>query len=867
MSQHTWIGGHAMVLARSRGRRRLSTLLSVGAVAGLVLLSAVVTAQPAAAATKAHGFQGGTGEGSGWLGNVLVPGGALAYCVDPAGNFPSGTTVDAGLVGAIPGTSAAANPGHNGTRTVTGIDIQKLNYAIATYGPAAVSDTLAAGLAAYVNSVTSSLHPGDGVSYYINIRVPVAKRAGVLAQYNTIKADVNAHYGWAIQTNSAHLSIAMDATPALTGVVHVSVTPATATGTLTLQGAVFTATGLTTSPATDGANLAIIATALTGQDLYSVNVSGKFSAPTYYSTNVREHTTSTPADSQRVITAGTKTSVGFTATAFVDDPLALQFEPVLTTKVTDSFVDPNTPIVDRLEASVSDDSPPWVQDVDGNFVPILASGYLYCGLARRPTPGEVADNTVKIFGPLLLTLNGPGSYSTSAGTSCPVDGYATWVWSISSAAQSGAALANLPTGYDWESEFGDATETSFVRADIVATSQVAADTIGLSQGTHDVVTIALESSDAVWPSDSDGNVVPISVNGTAYWVAGDEPPSQSQSAPLLAVPVGSSSIMATGTGDYATAEIVPTSHESGYLVWVWSIDPSAYARGFSEQFGEPTQIARVVAPSISSVADRVVALTDLASDDVTVTGPQMGAPAVLTWAAYRQTPGIPATCDLTNLVFSSDGAPLEISDPGSYAVPVPPQFQSLGTYLWVATLSARDGSVIAQGHCGDASESTVVVPFSLATSAVDVVLDGSVAIDTATIEGPVPSGATLDFAIYKQRGSVPRCDGTSLLWRSQPIALAGAGVIQSDPVRVGTGTYFWVATAYDRNGNVLQSGVCGDPAEVTTGFGTLAFTGYVFELEAPWITAAALVIAGLVFYLSARHSRVSRSRTQIRLWG
>ncbi|HEY2642619.1 MAG TPA: hypothetical protein VGI56_02600, partial [Galbitalea sp.] len=398
----------------------MSRLLSAGAVAGLVLLSAVITAEPAAAATKAHGFQGGTGDGSGWLGNVLVPGGALAYCVDPAGNFPSGTTVDAGLVGAIPGTSAAANPGHNGTRTVTGIDIQKLNYAIATYGPSAVSDTLAAGLAAYVNSVTSSLHPGDGVSYYINIRVPVAKRAGVLAQYNTIKADVNAHYGWAIQTNSAHLSIAMDATPALTGVVHVSVTPATATGTLKLQGAVFTATGLTTSPATDGANLAITATALTGQDLYSVNVSGKFSAPTYYSTNVREHTTSSPADSQRVITAGTKTSVGFTASTFVDDPRAPVFEPVLTTAVSRSFVLPDEPVVDALIASVSADSPLWVQDLGGVFDPVVAKGFLYCGLAQNPSLGEELPADAVLRGPETVILSGPGTYTTDDSLSCPV---------------------------------------------------------------------------------------------------------------------------------------------------------------------------------------------------------------------------------------------------------------------------------------------------------------------------------------------------------------------------------------------------------------------------------------------------------------
>jgi hypothetical protein len=293
------------------------------------------------------------------------------------------------------------------------------------------------------------------------------------------------------------------------------------------------------------------------------------------------------------------------------------------------------------------------------------------------------------------------------------------------------------------------------------------------------------------------------------------------------------------------------------MVWVWGVDKSDQVESWVEDFAESTQVLRVAAPTITSTADATIALSDFASDEVSVSGPQMGASSFLTWAAYRQSAGASSTCDVSNQVFSSATDPLKVSEPGNYAVPVPPQFLWPGKYVWVATLSALDGSVIARGQCDDTSEVTDVVTFSLSTAAVSIVTDGSSATDTAIIKGPVPSGATLDFAIYKQASDAPECLGTNLVWRSHPVGIVGEGTVESDAVVVATGRYFWVATAYDRNGSVLQTGVCGDPSEVTTAIGALAFTGSVPQVGVGWLAGGALVI---VYVLLCSRTRRTRDR-------
>jgi len=823
------------------GPARLVALLAAIA---LVLTGAVVFAAPAAAATKAYGFQGGTGAASGWLGNVSTHG-ILADCIDEAGFFPSGTTTANGYIGDISATSASADPGHNGTSAVSGADMQKLNYALSVYGQAATSDTKAAALEAYVYSITSSLYPGDDVKTIIDTRVTDSTdAANVYSSYLSIKADVNAHYASPVQKNKATVVVNMDPVPALTGTVTITATPASATGTMTLTGGVVTATGLTTTAVSNGDVIPITATADSSGDLYNVTANVSFTAPTTYSKDLYEYTTDSPTYAQRVVTGGKLSNATFTASGNAFDPVAPQFEPVVTTAVSDTSVEPGAPVTDQVTATVSDPTQPWTKNLAGDYYPVVARGTLYCGMDAFPTNGEAPPPEAVAEGPEFLTLNGPGTYTTDGSLSCPSSGYATWVWSILDSDQSPLTQEQLPTDYSWSDTFGDAPENAYARASVSATTQVSPATVGLQQPTSDVVTV--DQASGVWPTDSTGAAINVEFDGTAYWVPGDTAPTQSSTVPADAVSFATGTITATAAGDYPGPVVTAPYNTDGYVVWQWTTAGGDYTDPWTEDFAEPTQIVQVTAPTMTSTADATTAFTDTSSDSVTVVGPDMGAAANLTWDAYLQPAGSPAVCDPGTQVFDSSADPVEVTTAGTYTVPTPPQLPATGTYLWVATLAAQDGTVIAQGTCGDPAETTDVVSFSLVTTATAIAPAGSGVTDTATLTGPVPTGATLSFSAYKETSSTAVCDSTTVAYTSPAIALRAAGKFTSPSVELPKGNYAWVATAFDRDGNVLQADTCGVAAESTHVMTVLAYTGSVIGLVGPWVGGGLLIVGSLL---------------------
>ncbi len=823
---------------------------------GLALTGSVVLAAPAEAATKAYGFQGGSGAGSGWLGNASTHG-VLAYCIDEAGVFPSGATTDDGYIGGISATTASADPGHNGTSAVTGSDMQKLNYALTKYGQAATSNRKAAALEAYVYSITSSLYPGNDIEQIIDIRVTdPADAAAVTNAYLAIKADANAHYATPLQTNAATLTITMDAPPALTGTIAVAVTPATATGTMTLTNAVVTATGLPTIAVSDGDAIPITATRLTGNDLYSVRADATFTAPTTWSKDLHEYSTGSPSYSQRLVSGGKIKGESFTATAEDFDPVSPQFQPIVRTTVSSTSVDPGEPVGDEVVASAADSAQPWLRDFGGNYYSVVASGLLYCGMSVFPTTGDTPPDDALVLGPELLTFNGPGTHETDGSLSCPTGGYATWVWSISAVGQSPLTQQALPTAYNWSSNFGDSSETTYARSAIAATSKTSAASVGLNEPTSDILSVTLGAGE--WPSDSTGAAVNVRFDGTAFWVLGDSAPSQSSILPTVAQAFATATITATATGDYPGPPVTAPHGADGYVVWRWTTAGGDYTQPWAEDFAEPTQIVSVVAPRMTSSADAAVALSDTASDSVSVTGPTMGEAADLTWGAFKQPLGESAECDATTEVFDSAGSPIEVTEAGTYDLPNPPQFAESGTYLWVASLTSHDGTVIATGACGDPTETTSVIPIGLTTEAVTLASPTTPVGDNAMITGPLPTGATLSFSAYRQTSSNARCDASTLAYSSPRSPLTTVGHVPSPTVLLPQGMYAWTATAVDRDGNVLEEGACGDPAELSRVVPALAYTGTMAWQRAPWIVIGALM-SGVAALLWSRRKRLSRA--------
>lgn len=785
-------------------------------------LTLTAPAEPATAGVEKYGFRGGSGAGSGWLGSIETSAGSgiFGYCIDPYGTFPSGTTTNAGLITEIEGTTSATHPGHNGTRDVTSAaNMKRLNYALSTYGPGATTNVRAAALAAYVYSITSSDHFGDDVYYFIDIRVPSASRQAVKDRYQVIKNATNDKYNETISGRKAKLDIVMDTPPLLTGHVNVSVTPATADGVLTLEGAYRAGTTDPTTNVTNGSRVNIEAIPTPqGQSLYEVRATATFTTPSTYNSNVRMYRTNNTW-AQRIIRAGTMADGTFNAAAAVSDPVDGEFEPVVTTNVVSPFVAQGESCFDTLTADVVDDAFPWRRDeITGNYLPVRADGVLY-GPFTDPIAQSVlppVDAPVASTG--FVTLNGPGEYLSGA-FDCDQSGYYTFVWTISESAQGPLTRPAIPDGYVFVDEFGIPAESLLKEAIAEISTDVTDQTVGLWQPVDDNVTITQDPATGVWPNDDEGAPLPLELTGTAYWVEGTTAPAQSASVPAGATVLGTRSMVVTEPGTYPVAPITPTAATPGYVVWVWEVsEDGVYFMPAVEDFGVPSQMAQVLAPSLETNATDSIANGDEATDVATISGETMGQAAELVFRAYLQPTAGPATCEVDNLIADNAADPVMVTAAGDYSYTA--ELNGVGTVFWVATLSAADGTVIAEGDCGDPSEVTEVVDFSFVTDATPSVAMGDVARDIATVTGPTPTGATMIFRAYAQTPQpdgtiVPDCSAATLFYTSPAVGLNGTGVYQSPEVETGSDTLYWVATAYDRDNNVLHAGVCGDPEEIT----------------------------------------------------
>ena len=438
------------------------------------------------------------------------------------------------------------------------------------------------------------------------------------------------------------------------------------------------------------------------------------------------------------------------------------------------------------------------------------------------------------------------------------------VWSIDGNDQSELTRATLPSGYSWSDQFGQTAETGSARADILATTRVNTSSQGLDQPASDTVTPELGEDTTSWPSDLGGDPIEVPFVGTEYWIPGDTAPTEQAAAPTDAVVVSSVTLTATSLEPLVGPANSPHETTDGYFVWQWATPQSDYVDAWTEGFGEPGQVIRVSAPTMATSATPTVALTDRSLDTAVISGPTMGVAADLYWDAYRQTPGAPPTCGPGNRVFDSSLDPVAVTAAGSYTPPSPPTFSESGTYLWVATLaSADDGTVIDQGGCGDPTEQTEVKTFGLTTLALSVAESGSGIYDVATVEGPTPVGAVLQFSAYRQSSGMPACGHEDVAYTSSLMPITGAGNYRSPSSRLPAGRYDWVATAYDRNGDVLQAGACGDHGEVSTVLSDLAFTGSQLTTASTWITAGSMALGGLMVGATLLVKR-RRSRSGIR---
>lgn len=781
-------------------RRPLALLL-----AGLLALAALVgldraSTSTADAATVGAGYHGITPYG-GYLGNYIAPDGMRVYCIDSALDWPSGSTDSGAIVDSVP-TSWGA--------WLSPEQVRKLNFALLTWGQTA-DPTVAAAVSAYVYAYLGNFARVHGAqhaagAHYINGNV------AVLGAYNTIWNRAETEYAGRA-TPSATVEI--DLANGWDGTVAVAASGPTISGTLTLEGATVAGDSRARVPVSNGAVIPIRATAADDSSAHTIRATVEFVVRDGAQQNLVIYRT---GSQQRTIRGAFSADTEVRASDEVSTDL--RFAPIVTTQVAARFVEKSGSFVDGVTASVADGSPEWRRLADGSPVPIRAEGTLYGPFVEQPAVADTPPADAPIVGTESLTLAGPGEYRSPGTLSAPSAGFYTWVWEVHAADQPAAVQRHLPEAYEFADQFGLVAESHVVPTALRASTRVSTDEAGFGAAIGDTLSVSVDQG--LW-LESDGAPIPADFVGTAYFVPGTEPPVPSEVVPEGVTELGTATVRASGPGLFDASATVTAPNAEGFVTWVWRLDPDSpttpYFEPWSDQFGLPEETARILPPTVSTLAAPAVAIGDDAVDTALVGGHVPAQPGYLVFEAFLQPAGaVEPLCDESNRVFDSSGQPVEVTAAGTYTSP-PARFSEYGTYFWVESLYAHDDSLIHRGECGLPEETTLVAPGTVVTHAVQSIIPGGEAYDVATVAGLVPQGATLVFEAFAQHGVLdgPLCDASTRVFRSTAVELDGPGDYRSEStVLIEPGTYYWVETLYDRHGDPLHIGECGIPTETTT---------------------------------------------------
>ena len=863
-----------------------------------------------------------------FIGARLVNGTQVAYCIemgiDPAPTFSSGDTLRTTSFGVQSQNNVT---GVTRNETVTPDDMMRINYLINVRGSNTADTTdnrnraVAVQLAIWsIANPTTFNEPhapsASGFDWYL-FRAPVSEHAEITAYYNQFRAEALALTPPSGGSGSATVSINM--INGVDGVVNITTSPTNATGTLTLTGATVASTGLATASVTNGSAIAIKATPIDAEPgKYDIVASANFTATvgSGWAQNLNLHNTGA---AQQIVSGGTPgtSTINFSASDAIDDPLGMAFEPIVTTEAP-QFVQEGETFTDTLFAGINDPlnpaSTPWATRADGSFIPFEARGTLYGPFTFQPPQQAVAPVGAPIVATdIPVTLNGPGTYVTPDLPELEAleSGFYTWVWEIDAADQDPFYLPLLPPDYNFTDEFGQVIETSVVPTNLIATTDTVQKTAAPLSPVQDTVTIFLNNG--AWLT-RDGSRIPVTMTGEAYFYPGETRPPLTDTVPAEASLIDTVSITANAIGTYTSPSVI-TPDETGWVVWVWSIrtadQPVAnqgYFREWSDQFGIESEMTFVNIPEVTTQATPEVAITDPAIDNATVNG-YVPVDSYLTFTAQKAVVAGEQKVDIDGVgIVDGDGAPVlwtqeeidlltpeelcvaqPVFDTTGSPVPVtegfndfvtytspPVTFLSVGTYYWVETLWTIDpdtGSDVALhiGECGIPNETTFVTTPNVVTQATPTVQLGDPSTDTAIVNGLVPTGATLTFAAYREvrvgdevfdengdpvtrlildengdplvdEFGDPTGETEQVYWTEDDIAALDSLAICSPatlvfdlttpiPVTAGLnedaeyvseevvfeeiGSYFWVETLADRDGNALHVGECGIPNETT----------------------------------------------------
>lgn len=803
--------------ARAGRRGRVSAALA----AAVLAIGVLVAPQPALAASGLGPGYGVGNAASPHLGSFRLESGALVWCARAGDPSPVGVLTGPGVERT--NTTGSAPPGVSVADATA-----RANYILNTWGTPGVNsvDAAAVNLAVwhfldYANA--TALTGGVGIRNYYSTRAG-GDTAAVRAAFDAmLAAAAPVHAAWpgtVAAPDGASMRLTADPGNSYLGTLVVS--GVSSPGTVTLSDGVFTVGEGAPSLSGVGTGtypLRGIPPGDTGAS-YSITAQGSFSllagwrdTVTWYDTPGRQVT----------VSGGSQAVQNYTLTATDAAPRQTGFAPTLGTRVVSPYVAAGGDFADVVTFSTAINE--WPRLGDGSYALVTARGVLYGPLDAAPVESTGVPAGTPVAGTASITtsaVDGPTvGYTATAGvTAAAASAFYTWVWRIDGAEQPAATQRFLDDDYVFQDRYGRLAETH-----LVPSVTTAAQAIGSPEGTMiDTAVVdgllpaaGAELSFAVYRTDP----IRQCTAETLVWTNADAPqrviaPGRYDSPPVV-IP---------GFGSYSWIETLRDLdgvlvHEGACLL--------------------PHETTRVDPPIIESAAVPVAEFGGYATDVAIVNGPLPAAgETFVTFELFEAAPGVDPidACTPEARVGSTIGDPVPVRELGRYASPGI-RVERAGTYYWIETLwwlpdAWTDPPIaLAQGRCGQRSETTIVALPTISSRAQATALAGAEFHDTVTVAGlAAGTPAELQWSLYRHSsGAAPLCDVTTRVFASAPVAIAGSGRFASPPTsQSAAGRYFWVAT-------LLHTPDVGDPVVLARG-------GCEQQIESTLVTALASTGAG-----------------------
>jgi len=556
-------------------------------------------------------------------------------------------------------------------------------------------------------------------------RAPADQHADILAKLQTIRNAAKDLTARPAVASGKIVPITDPATKQITKVRVEGLSPADATGTLTLDGAVFADTGTKTiTGVVNGQTLDVRQMLPDDAADYTVKVSGDFfiKDKTAYQGQIGYWESGT--DEQKTVGPGPKAPTRFALNA--QQQVSSIFSPVAGTQVASTYVKKGQQFQDQWKFGVASGSQPWRQLADGSYLPVTAKGTLYGPFQARPAEAEQPPANAPVASHATVTTDpktGPtGEYTATGDETAKEGGYYTWVVGIDQADQSERTAKNIPAGYAWNDRFGQVAETHIVPSAIRFNTSLDKNQVEIGGTFTDTITPSVH--DGTWIRDDEGKRVAVKLRGVAYWTP--EKPAVSDTVPKDAEPIQTQYATLTDVEPVDAEPLtLPKDKTSGFVSLRWCIDDRTKQFGqmveaFCDQFGLPSETVEIVPPTITTKAQPTAQASagDTVQDNAHVTGPIPADGLDTTFEGFLQPAHITkaeqitpetAVCTPGNRIFTSSKTTV-ITKAGVHPSE---KFKTDGVLpdnrviAWVETskVGGTDHQV-SKGVCGDVAELT-----------------------------------------------------------------------------------------------------------------------------------------------------------------